>query len=167
MEDIEGYAYLFKEIFIIIGKTSRWVIFLTLALFILTNLISMLLYIFKTLSLYKMSEQENIDNKWLSCIPFIQNVILSKLAFNHYFIGIIMCIFKITAILLFLYTKIPFWIIVTIFEMYLILYLINAYKIYKRRSNNYIILTIISLITCDLAVPFILYSLRKNVTINP
>ena len=45
---------------------------------------------------------------------------------------------------------------------YFMLYIVSSYKIYKVYSKHYILLTIVSVLTLTLAIPFILFSIRDK-----
>ena len=135
------------------------IVFVIVILFCL--IIIGILHIFKSIALYQMASDENIKYKWLSVCPLINECILTKLAFNHYYLGIIAALSALIGIF-FSDSSLPSWLLLLCLMFYIIVNLVSSYKIYKSRTKYYIWLTVISIITFGITVPFMLFVIRKD-----
>ncbi len=155
MEGFQVIAEIMDTIFYMLEKIA--IVFLAVILFLL--IIFGILHIFKSTALYQMAKDKNIKYPWLSVVPLINMCILTKLAWNHYSLGLVALLL---AIGIFLQNIIFPWIVILCLIFYIIVNLISSYRLYKARTKHYILLTVISIITFGGAIPFILFAIRKD-----
>lgn len=153
MDDyIMGYANLMNLSYSALAGLS--IILIMFVIFMgLCTIIAFCGYILKCISLYKISNEKF---KWLCWVPVFNNIILTKIAFSNYILGVIMSFCLLCVIF------IPNNFSSILLFTYFIIYIISSYKVYKIYSKNYILLTIVSVLTLTLAIPFILFSIRNK-----
>jgi hypothetical protein len=174
MEDVEGYGYLID--LIIKGGLGFYKLMIVFAIILLILVIICLIaHIYGSIGISKMAKSKGEKYSFFAWIPQLNNLVISKIAFNSYYVGTLMLcctfiqlIFYDNASSFFDFT---IWIIYCIMFinysspfiiLYYVLSIACALKIYKQYTRNYIILTIASILTLNLATPFIYYTIRNK-----
>jgi hypothetical protein len=178
MEDVEGYGYLID--LIVKGSLAFYKIMIIVAIVILIlSIICIVAHIFGARGLSKIAKDRSENYSTIAWVPQANNLIISKIAFNNYYVGIAMICCALIQ-LVFIdnacsYLDLIIWIIYCVLFinfsspfiiLYYVLSFVCAFNIYRQYTKNYIALTIVSILTLNLTTPFIYFKLRNKPLIN-
>jgi hypothetical protein len=178
MEDVEGYGYLVD--LIVKGSSAFFNLMIIVAIVLLIlSIICIVAHIFESIGITKMAKRKSEKYSAFSWIPQLNNLVISKIAFNNYYVGIAMICCALIQLVFFnkasSYLDLIIWIIYCVLFInfsspFIILYYVFgfacAFNIYKQYTKNYIALIIISTLTLNLATPFIYFRLRNKAMIR-
>ena len=137
-----------------------------LVIIIVLMFIFALFYIFLALSTYKIYKKENLNNGFMCFIPLLNLYSLVYLGLKNKIISIISLIIIVLPLINIniknFNITLPIEMKIFMVAIFLLIILMSVIKIYKKYSEKYIILTIITILTIGLIVPFILFFISKN-----
>ena len=134
-------------------------------------------YLFEAIAFYKMSNRRNDRHPWIAWIPFANEYLRGKIAYNTRSGGIAMLICKIATviftILVYMGTKSANASIEAINKFIYIIslvlsigatvfYYITTYIIYKKYSKKYFIMTLFTILTLGALEPIFVFVIRNN-----
>ena len=141
--------------------------------YIFMGLIGTLLYIFNSVGLYKLAKNEENNNAYLACIPYLNRVTEGKIAFGNNLLGITMFVLQLLSVILMCITFFFFFfredslMILSILGFILsaifkIIDFVAHYNIYSKYSKSAIIMTVLDIVSLGILGPIFLFAIRDN-----
>lgn len=130
-------------------------------------------YAFNSYGIYKIAKREEKKPEFLAWIPYLNRIIMGKIAFNSSIQGIIMALvglLSIVTILISLFVKLTnvqlmFSLAITSFILSIISKLFDFvahYKIYSKYSKSAIIMTVLDIVSLGILGPIFVFAIRDN-----
>ena len=135
---------------------------------IITGILIALIFILQSIALMKLAKRNNINHSWVAFIPVANTYIFGQIAFENkaktfifLAINIILPIFSSISLLnMTSYAEIKTT--VSLFSwVYMILFFYSSYQIFKKHSNNAVML-IFSILSYGLLIPIFLFAIKNN-----
>ena len=137
----------------------------------------LLRYLFEAIAFYKISKKRNDRHPWIAWIPFANEYLRGKIAYNTRSGGIAMLICKCATVLftILIYmgtkndnatveviTKFLYIISLILSIGATVFYYITTYMIYKRYSKKHFVMTVFTILTLGAFEPIFVFAIRNN-----
>ncbi len=173
------FHLLYFPLVLSLALISEFIIYLIIALLIIVAIKAIVIYVFESIFIYKITKNKTYNYPIISFIPFINKYYLGKIA-NSNKIGISILINHILIIIWFSILCIPFFIrndnniinsfLYKTFFVIIILFLVNfilniylTHKITKEvLGKKAVFLTLLNIFTLGISRPIVLFAIRKK-----
>ncbi len=130
-------------------------------------------YAFNSYGIYKIAKREEKQPAFLAWIPYLNRIIIGKIAFNSSIQGTIMAFVGLLSMVMMIITvfvklsnvQLMFSLVITSFILSIISKLFDLvahYKIYSKYSGSTIIMTVLDIISLGILGPIFVFAIRDN-----
>lgn len=138
---------------------------------LIASTLGFILYILNSVALHKIGKRQGISWSWIAWIPFLNIILLAKIAYDNLLLQILMPLLSFfggdkettkvdnTEITTGFFNA-PIGSILSL--AYTILTFMCAYQIYKRYSKSYVAMTVLTVLSLGLLTPIFLFAIRNN-----
>lgn len=131
-----------------------------MSFFLIFLIIGIIFYVFLAVGLMKMAGREQIENAWLSWIPFAQTYIMGKLVSHKLGENSGWIVLGLTLLSLFS-SLIP--LLGSLIQLGIGIFMfVVAHWIYEKYSNKAVLMTIFTVITFGALLPIFIFAIRNN-----
>ncbi len=162
MSEYKKIEELFEEIWRQFINLLDAIVITLLIMFTVLLVSILILYVFKSVALFRMAKNRKEKYYRLSWIPFVNDCVLTKMALDNYIIG---CLIPLGYVGFFCVTNYCIFLNVVgylLMTIALLVKLYSCYKIYIMYSSKYKVMLVFSVFTLGLITPFLLYAIRNN-----
>ncbi len=142
-------------------------------MYLLITCISVLLYIFNSVGLYKIANREKDKNAYIAWVPYLNRITESKIAFGSSTLGIVMVALQVLSVVFMIITifstkmqtsvLVLLGLISFIFSsIFKVIDFIGHYKMYEKYGKSSVIMTILDIISLGILGPLFIFAIRNN-----